>query len=55
MLGPRNNNAIDDRIADISGVINEMDLQALAVVEGPNRVEELLFSNPMLRDKISAS
>ncbi len=39
--GPRKNNTVDDRIADISGVINEMDLQVLVVVEGPNRVEEL--------------
>jgi len=53
--GPIKNNTVDDRIAYISGVINEMDLQALVVVEGPNRVEELLFSNPMLSDKISAS
>ena len=39
--GPRKNNTVDDRIADVSGVINEMDLQVLVVVEGPNRVEEL--------------
>lgn len=39
--GPRKNNTVDDRISDIAGVINEMDLQALVVIEGPNRVEEL--------------
>lgn len=39
--GLRKNNTIDDRIADISEVINEMDLQALVVVEGSNRAEEL--------------
>ncbi len=46
--GPRKNNSVDDRIADISGVINEMDLQVLVVVEGPNRVEELqlFFDRP---------
>ncbi len=49
--GPRKNNTVSDRIADVSGVINEMDLQALVVVEGPNRVEELqLFFN---RDEIN--
>ena len=42
--GPRKNNNVDDRIRDVSGVINEMDLQALVVVEGPNRVEEIYFS-----------
>ena len=46
--GPRKNNTVDDRIADISGVINEMDLQVLVIVEGPNRVEELqlFFDRP---------
>jgi len=39
--GPRKNNTVDDRIKDVSGVINEMDLWALVVVEGPNRVGEL--------------
>ena len=39
--GPRKNNTVTDRIADISGIINEMNLQALVMVEGPNRVEEL--------------
>ena len=49
--GPRNNNTVDDRIADVSGVINEMGLQSLVVVEGPNRVEELqLFFD---RDEIN--
>lgn len=46
--GPRKNNMVDDRVKDISGVINEMDLQVLVVVEGPNRVEELqlFFDRP---------
>ncbi|RLC98557.1 MAG: hypothetical protein DRI46_11150, partial [Chloroflexi bacterium] len=49
--GPRKNNTVDDRIKDVSGVINEMYLHALVVVEGPNRVEELqLFFN---RDEIA--
>lgn len=39
--GPKKNNTVDDRINDISGVVNEMDLQALVAVEGPNRGEEL--------------
>ena len=39
--GPRKNNTVADRISDISGVINEMGLQVMVVVEGPNRVEEL--------------
>ena len=39
--GLKKNNTVDDRIKDISGVVNEMDLQALVVVEGPNKVEEL--------------
>jgi len=46
--GPRKNTSVDDRIADISGVINEMDLQVLVVVEGPNSVEklQLFFDRP---------
>ncbi len=49
--GPKKNNTVDDRINDISGVVNEMDLHALVVVEGPNRVEELqLFFD---RDEIN--
>jgi len=38
---PGKSNTVDDRIKDVSGVINEMDLQSLVVVEGPNRVGEL--------------
>jgi len=39
--GPRKNNTVDDRVKDVSGVINEMDLQVLVVVEGPNRAGDL--------------
>ncbi len=39
--GLRKNNTVYVRIKDVSGVVNEMDLQALVMVEGPNRVEEL--------------
>jgi hypothetical protein len=39
--GPRKKNTVAERIRDISGVINEMDLHVLVVVEGPNRQEEL--------------
>ena len=39
--GPRRNNTVAERIHDITCVINEMDLQVLVIVEGPNRQEEL--------------
>ncbi len=39
--GPRKNNTVAERLRDITGVINELDLQVLVVVEGPNRPEEL--------------
>jgi hypothetical protein len=39
--GPRSGNTVRQRIDDIAGVINALGLDALAVVEGPNRVEEL--------------
>ncbi len=39
--GPKRNNTVDERVSDISGVINEMDLDVLVIVEGPNRVDEL--------------
>ena len=50
MRSPRKNNTVDDRISDIAGVINEMNLQTL-VVEGPDRVGELqlFFDRFLLR------
>ena len=39
--GPRNGNTVRERIDDIAGVINALDFNALVIVEGPNRVEEL--------------
>jgi len=46
----RKNNTVDDRIKEASGVINEMDPQALVVVEGPNRIEDLqlFFDRPKI-------
>ena len=35
--GPRRNNTVAERIHDITSVINEMDLQVLVIVDGPNR------------------
>lgn len=39
--GPKRGNTVKERREDISGVINELDVKALVVVEGPNRAEEL--------------
>jgi endonuclease/exonuclease/phosphatase family metal-dependent hydrolase len=39
--GPRSGNTVRQRIDDIAGVINDLGFDALVVVEGPNRVEEL--------------
>ena len=39
--GPRFENTVGERVADIAGVINALAVDALVVVEGPNRVEEL--------------
>lgn len=39
--GPRSGNTVRQRINDISGVIKALRIDALVVVEGPNRVEEL--------------
>jgi hypothetical protein len=39
--GPKSRNTVLERRVDIAGVINEIDLAALVIVEGPNRPEEL--------------
>ena len=39
--GPRRRNTVGQRRQDIAGVINEIDVAALVLVEGPNRQEEL--------------
>jgi hypothetical protein len=39
--GPRRDNTVAQRRADVAGVINDLDLDAMVIVEGPNRVEEL--------------
>ena len=39
--GPRSGNTVRDRIDDIAGVVNALGFDALVVVEGPNRVDEL--------------
>lgn len=39
--GPRRENTVGERRADIAGVINEIDVAALVIVEGPNREREL--------------
>ncbi len=39
--GPRSRNTVRERIDDIAGVIDTLNFDALVIVEGPNRVEEL--------------
>ena len=39
--GPRRGNTVRERIDDVAGVIDALGLDALVVVEGPNRVDEL--------------
>jgi len=39
--GPKRNNTVAQRKADIAGVINEAAIDVLVIVEGPNRIEEL--------------
>lgn len=44
--GPRANNTVSQRRANIGGVLNELDASVWLVVEGPNRADELeLFFN----------
>lgn len=47
--GPRSGNTVAQLRADISGVINDIGVDVLVVVEGPNRAEELqlfFYSRP---------
>ena len=48
--GPRKGNTVADRRDDIIGVINDLSVDCIVVVEGPNRVYELqlLFDRPEL-------
>ena len=39
--GPRKVNTVAQRKNDIAGVINELELDVLVIIEGPNRIEEL--------------
>ena len=48
--GPRRGNTVRERIDDVAGVIDALGLDALVVVEGPNRVDELQhFFGPFCR------